>query len=236
MSLSGNRMGRSLSCVGETETMSTTTKAVTASLRPCEGVGGESVCKSSLLKLDGNRSLPLDIPTEDTTSDDSSTSGADKAWEADSLVEESEMFLSTSVPIQVPPVSPSRRQNDQMSLLSSSLSSKMELEIMSRSVWRWRRSTSANEKLLQPWDFSEVSSAVDNTAEKLSEGKVSVFRRSHSSASSWFFVPVLWTAEAELDFVLWGFVDGDRSERICRAGKAFLEPTSSVVWMRTLVF
>jgi len=122
-----------------------------------------------------DRTLPMEIPDASTESD------GNNSWDV-----EDRLFTCTSLP--------SRRfenfrraDSDQISLLSSSMSSKMELEITSRSVSRWRRSLSAKGQNYQPWDFSEVSSAVDNTAVKLSEGKIRADPPSRTGVSGTYF-------------------------------------------------
>uniref|UniRef100_A0A6T6KWJ0 PI3K/PI4K catalytic domain-containing protein n=1 Tax=Rhodosorus marinus TaxID=101924 RepID=A0A6T6KWJ0_9RHOD len=104
----------------------------------------------------------------------------------DESVDEEELFRATSLPCGTS-LDHGYLEVDQQSLISTSLSSRMELEVTSKTLKQWKRTHTSEEAAYQTWDFSEVADAVDNTASMLSEGRIQASVPERTGVSGTYF-------------------------------------------------
>mmetsp|Transcript_35477 Transcript_35477/g.141324 ORF Transcript_35477/g.141324 Transcript_35477/m.141324 type:complete len:515 (-) Transcript_35477:3033-4577(-) len=126
---------------------------------------------------------PVDIPGAEVSVYDDDFLGKDVGNES---VDEEELFRATSLPCEAD-LDQGYLEVDQHSLISTSLSSRMELEVTSKTLKQWKRTQTSEEAAYQTWDFSEVADAVDSTASMLSEGRIQTAIPERTGVSGTYF-------------------------------------------------
>ncbi|KAJ8908806.1 hypothetical protein NDN08_005510 [Rhodosorus marinus] len=126
---------------------------------------------------------PVDIPGAEVSAYDDDFLEKDVENES---VDEEELFKATSLPCGAS-LDQGYLEVDQHSLISTSLSSRIELEVTSKTLKQWKRTQTSEEAAYQTWDFSEVADAVDSTASMLSEGRIQTAIPERTGVSGTYF-------------------------------------------------